>query len=108
AVLALPPETRLMVLAPVARERKGEFTELFAQMQGQGYVRFRVAGEVVEFDSLPKLKKTEKHDIDVVIDRVKVKAEIQQRLAESFEAALRLADGRALAVVMDTGEEHWF
>ncbi|TWO70956.1 excinuclease ABC subunit UvrA [Caenimonas sedimenti] len=108
AVLALPEDTRLMVLAPVARDRKGEFVELFAEMQGQGYVRFRVAGEVVEFDNLPKLKKSEKHDIDVVIDRVKVKAEIQQRLAESFEAALRLADGRALAVVMDTGEEHWF
>jgi excinuclease ABC subunit A len=108
AVLALPEDTRLMILAPVARDRKGEFVELFAEMQGQGYVRFRVAGEVVEFDNLPKLKKSEKHDIDVVIDRVKVKAEIQQRLAESFEAALRLADGRALAVVMDTGEEHWF
>jgi excinuclease ABC subunit A len=108
AVLALPADTRLMVLAPVARDRKGEFTELFAEMQGQGYVRFRVAGQVVEFDDLPKLKKAEKHDIDVVIDRVKVKPEIQQRLAESFEAALRLADGRALAVVMDTGEEHWF
>ncbi|MGE4241314.1 excinuclease ABC subunit UvrA [Ramlibacter sp.] len=107
-VLALPEDTRLMILAPVARERKGEFTDLFAEMQGQGYVRFRVGGEVVEFDNLPKLKKTEKHDIDVVVDRLKVKAEVQQRLAESFEAALRLADGRALAVLMDTGEEHWF
>jgi excinuclease ABC subunit A len=107
-VLALPEDARLMILAPVARDRKGEFTDLFAEMQGQGYVRFRVAGEVYEFDQLPKLKKAEKHDIDVVIDRLKIRPEVQQRLAESFEAALRLADGRALAVVMDTGEEHWF
>lgn len=108
AVLALPEDTRIMVLAPVARDRKGEFTELFAEMQGQGYVRFRVAGKVVEFDELPKLKKTEKHDIDVVIDRLKTKPEVQQRLAESFEAALRLADGRAIALEMETGQEHLF
>ncbi|GAB3765835.1 excinuclease ABC subunit UvrA [Ramlibacter monticola] len=108
AVLALPEDTRLMVLAPVARERKGEFAELFAEMQGQGYVRFRVGGEVFDFDSLPKLKKAEKHDIDVVVDRLKVKPEVQQRLAESFEAALRLADGRAIAVEMESGREHLF
>lgn len=107
-VLALPEDTRLMVLAPVAREKKGEFTELFAEMQGQGYVRFRVAGQVYEFDALPKLKKTEKHDIDVVVDRLKVRGEVQQRLAESFEAALRLADGRAVALEMDGGKEHVF
>jgi excinuclease ABC subunit A len=108
AVLALPEDTRLMVLAPVARERKGEFTDLFAEMQGQGYVRFRVAGEVFEFDNLPKLKKAEKHDVDVVVDRLKVRPDMQQRLAESFEAALRLAEGRALAVEMDGGKEHLF
>ncbi|HSV78211.1 MAG TPA: excinuclease ABC subunit UvrA [Ramlibacter sp.] len=107
-VLALPEETRLMILAPVARERKGEFTELFAEMQGQGYIRFRVGGEVFEFDQLPKLKKTEKHDIDVVVDRLKVRPDMQQRLAESFEAALRLADGRAIALEMDGGKEHLF
>jgi excinuclease ABC subunit A len=116
AVLALPEDTRLMILAPVARERKGEFTELFAEMQGQGYVRFRIGGEVFEFDKLPKLKKAEKHDIDVVVDRLKVRAEpgsgpgagSQQRLAESFEAALRLADGRAVVVEMESGKEHMF
>src|SRR4051812_42420362 len=89
-VLALPEETRLMILAPVARDRKGEFVELFAEMQAQGYVRFRVDGQNYEFDALPKLKKSEKHDIDVVIDRLKVRPEMKQRLAESFEAALRL------------------
>ena len=107
-VLALPEDTKLMILAPVAREKKGEFVELFAEMQSQGYVRFRVDGATYEFDELPKLKKTEKHNIDVVIDRIKVKADMQQRLAESFEAALRLADSKALALEMDTGIEHLF
>jgi excinuclease ABC subunit A len=107
-VLALPEETRLMIVAPVARDRKGEFTEVFAEMQAQGYIRFRVGGQLYEFDQLPKLKKAEKHDIDVVIDRLKVRPDVQQRLAESFEAALRLADSRAIAVEMDSGKEHLF
>ena len=108
AALALPEETRLMVLAPVVRDRKGEFTELFADMQAQGYVRFRVDGTAYEAADVPKLKKTEKHDIDVVIDRVKVQPGLQQRLAESFEAALRIADGRAMALEMDSAKEHLF
>ena len=108
AVLALPEDTKLMILAPVAREKKGEFVDVFAEMQSQGYVRFRVDGTSYEFDDLPKLKKTEKHNIDVVIDRIKVRGDMQQRLAESFEAALRLADGKAIALEMDTGIEHLF
>ncbi|WP_370465334.1 excinuclease ABC subunit UvrA [Hydrogenophaga electricum] len=130
-VLALPEGTRLMILAPVAREKKGEFADLFAEMQAQGYVRFRIGGEVVEADALPALKKNEKHNIDVVIDRIKVRSADEeartpppgtpgeardggpvhpqrQRLAESFEAALRLADGRAIALDMDSGAEHPF
>jgi excinuclease ABC subunit A len=102
AVLALAEDTRLMILAPVAREKKGEFLDVFAEMQAQGYVRFRVNGVIYEYDDLPTLKKTEKHDIDVVIDRVKVRPDLQQRLAESFEAALRLANGRAIALEMDS------
>ncbi|MBK9359781.1 MAG: excinuclease ABC subunit UvrA [Rubrivivax sp.] len=103
AVLAWPEDTRLMILAPVVRDRKGEFLELFQDMRSRGYVRFRIgsAGQpprVVEADALPALKKTEKHDIDVVIDRLRVRPDIKQRLAESFEAALRIAEGRALAV----------
>jgi len=125
AVLALPADTRLMILAPIAREKKGEFLDVFADMQHQGYVRFRVNGQTFEFDQLPVLKKTEKHDIDVVIDRIKVRHptvrtelvealtspstgsgrtdydNIKQRLAESFEAALRVANGRAIALEMD-------
>ena len=108
AVLALPEDTKLMILAPLAREKKGEFLDVFASMQAQGYVRFRVDGQAYEFDNLPKLKKTEKHDIDVVIDRLKVREDLKQRLAESFEAALKLADGRAIAQEMDTGVEHLF
>ena len=104
AVLALPQDTRLMILAPLAREKKGEFLEVFADMQSQGYVRFRVDGQAYEFDDLPKLKKTEKHDIDVVVDRIKVRPDTSQRLSESFEAALRLADGRAIAVEMQADE----
>ncbi|MDQ8001685.1 MAG: excinuclease ABC subunit UvrA, partial [Pseudomonadota bacterium] len=103
AVLAIPGEPRLMILAPVAREKKGEFLELFAEMQAGGYVRFRVDGQTYEYNDLPKLKKTEKHDIDVVIDRLRARPDMQQRLAESFEAALRLADGRAIA--LETGAE---
>src|SRR6218665_1707806 len=112
AVLALPEDTRLMVLAPLAREKKGEFTELLAQMQALGYVRLRVDGQIYEYDDLPALKKTEKHSIDVVIDRLKVRSGIQQRLAESLEAALRVGgadgNGRVLALEMDSGREHLF
>jgi len=108
AVLALPEDTKLMILAPVARDRKGEFHDVFAEMQARGYIRFRINGAAFEFDELPKLKKTEKHDIDVVIDRLRVRPDMQQRLAESFEAALRLADGRAIALEMDSGEQHLF
>jgi excinuclease ABC subunit A len=113
AVLALPPDTRLVILAPVVRDRKGEFTELFTQMQAQGFVRFRIgtaggARQVVEATELPKLKKTEKHDVDIVIDRLRARPEMKQRLAESFEAALRIADGRAIALEHDGEREHLF
>ncbi|CAG1013898.1 partial UvrABC system protein A, partial [Burkholderiaceae bacterium] len=108
AALSLSEGTRLMILAPVVRDRKGEFIDLFSDMQAQGYVRFRVDGAAYEAADVPKLKKAEKHDIDVVIDRVKVQPGLQQRLAESFEAAMRIADGRAMALEMDGGREHLF
>jgi excinuclease ABC subunit A len=113
AVMALPEGTRLLLMAPVVRDRKGEFAELFADMQAQGFVRFRVGsngapGAVLEAADLPALKKNEKHDIDVVVDRLKLQPGLQQRLAESFEAALRIAEGRALVVEMDSGREHVF
>ena len=116
AVLELPEDTRLMIVAPIARERKGEFEKVFEQMQALGYVRFRINGETFEVENLPTLKKTEKHDIDVVVDRLKIRHEteapardaLRQRIAESFEAALRLAEQRAVAVEMDTSKEHLF
>lgn len=117
-VMAKPEDTKLMILAPVVSERKGEHVDLFEDLQAQGFVRFRVrsgggttqhaTAKIYEVDDLPKLKKNEKHSIDVVIDRIKVKADIQQRLAESFETALRLADGRAIALEMDSNEEQLF
>ncbi|MDC7701629.1 excinuclease ABC subunit UvrA [Vogesella indigofera] len=107
-VLALPEETRMMILAPVIVGRKGENVELFEDLRAQGFVRVRVDGEVYELDAVPKLDKNKKHSVEVVIDRVKVRADMQQRLAESFETALRHAEGRAIAVEMDSGKEHWF
>jgi excinuclease ABC subunit A len=108
ATLALADGAKLMLMAPVARERKGEFTELLERMQAQGYVRFRIDGRVVEAADLPELKKNEKHDVDVVVDRIKLSKEaapqLRQRLAESFEAALRLADGKALVWEMPAGD----
>jgi excinuclease ABC subunit A len=118
AALALPEDTKLMILAPVVANRKGEHTELFEDMQAQGFIRFRVrsgggtanegVAKIYEVDSLPQLKKNDKHTIDVVVDRLKVRADAKQRLAESFETALRLADGRAIALEMDTDKEHLF
>ena len=108
AVLAMPPETRIMVMAPAARERKGEFAEVFTQMQAQGFVRFRIDGKVVELADLPSLEKKEKHDIDVVVDRLKVRSDMATRLAESVETALRLADGRAVVLDLDRQTEHAF
>ena len=117
-VMAKPEDTKLMILAPVVSERKGEHVDLFEDLQAQGFVRFRIKSgggtaqhseaKIYEVDELPKLKKNEKHSIDVVIDRIKVKPDIQQRLAESFETALRLADGRAIALEMDTNKEQIF
>jgi len=106
--LALPVDTRLVVLAPIVRERKGEFEDLFDDLQTQGFVRFRVDGAIVEVDSLPRLAKNEKHSIDVVVDRLKVRPDAKQRLAESFETALRLAEGRALLLDTDNGTETVF
>ncbi|BBO19933.1 MAG: UvrABC system protein A [Rhodocyclaceae bacterium] len=107
-VLALPEDTKLMILAPVVAGRKGEQLDLFTELRAQGFVRLRVDGKVHDIDALPKLAKNSKHSIDVVVDRLKVRADARQRLAESFETALTHADGRAVAVEMDSGAEHLF
>jgi excinuclease ABC subunit A len=92
-VLALPAESAWMLLAPIVRGRKGEHVEVFEQMRAQGFVRARVDGRVVELEETPALNRKQKHDIDVVVDRFKVRPDAKQRLAESFETALRLAEG---------------
>ncbi|HKT31415.1 MAG TPA: excinuclease ABC subunit UvrA, partial [Gammaproteobacteria bacterium] len=100
-VLALPADTRLMLLAPVIEQRKGEHLELIAELRAQGFVRARIDGEVVELEQAPKLDLRSKHSIEVVVDRFKLRPDVSLRLAESFETALRLADGRALIAFMD-------
>ena len=97
-ILELPPTTKFQVLAPVIRARKGEFVELFSDLISQGYSRARVDGEVIQLSDAPKLKKQEKHTIEVVIDRLTAKAESKTRLTDSIETALRLASG---IVVLD-------
>jgi len=100
-ILALPEGSKLMILAPVVQERKGEHLHLFEQLRGQGFVRVRVDGIVVDMDDIPELDKNKKHTIEVVIDRIKVREGINQRLAESLETALELASGTAKVKGMD-------
>nr|WP_233579663.1 excinuclease ABC subunit UvrA [Legionella septentrionalis] len=100
-VLALPDESKAMILAPVVRERKGEHVQLLQQLQAQGYVRARINGEIYELDDPPKLELRKKHTIEVVVDRFKVRPDIAQRLSESFENALNLADGVAMVASVD-------
>jgi len=111
-VLALPADTKLMILAPVVAGRKGEQADLLDELRAQGFARLRIDGVVHEIDTLPKLARTTKHTIDVVVDRLKARPDQKQRLAESFETALRHADGRALAVETGVdgrgGAEHVF
>ena len=104
AVLAYPAETRVMLLSPVLTDRKGEHAELFIELKAKGFTKVRIDGEVMELEPSPKLAKNHKHSIDVVIDRLKVRPDAKQRLAESFETACRMGNGRALVVLMDTLE----
>lgn len=103
SVKALPEGSALMLLAPVVRERKGEYTHLFEQLQGQGFVRARVDGELVELDDPPTLDKKKKHTIEVIVDRFKVREDLGNRLAESFETALRLGSDIATLSWLDGG-----
>jgi excinuclease ABC subunit A len=103
-MLTLPERTRFQVLAPVVRGRKGEYVDLFSQLQAQGYSRVRVDGEVYALTEVPKLKKQEKHTVDVVIDRLTVKKSAKQRLTDSVETALRLADGLVTMEFVDEDE----
>ncbi|NDG63992.1 MAG: excinuclease ABC subunit A, partial [Planctomycetes bacterium] len=100
-ILAMPATTKFQVLAPVIRERKGEFVDLFAELVTQGYSRARVDGETIQLSEPPKLKKQEKHTIEVVIDRLTAKAESKTRLTDSIETALKLGNGLVLLDFVD-------
>ena len=109
AVLAMPEGSKLMLLAPVVRDRKGEHLHIFEQMRAAGFIRVRVDGIVVDLDDVPALDKKKKHRIDVVVDRFKVRDDLKLRLAESFETALELTDGvAAIAPMEGDGEETLF
>ncbi len=107
-LLDLPEGTKVMILSPLVAGRKGEQADLFDELRAQGFTRLRINGTIYEIDALPSLEKNKKHTVEVVVDRLKVHPDAKQRLAESFETALRHADGRALAVEMDSGKVHLF
>ncbi|WOG27454.1 excinuclease ABC subunit UvrA [Endozoicomonas sp. 8E] len=104
-VLALPEGTKLMLLAPVVRDRKGEHLHVFSELRAQGFIRARIDGIVTDLDNPPELDKKKKHTIEVVVDRFKVREDLQLRLAESFETALELTDGLAAVSFMDAEEQ---
>ena len=104
-VLALPDEKRLMLLAPVVSNRKGEHLQLFDSLQKQGFLRARVNGELCELDDPPKLELRKKHNIDVVVDRFKVRPDLKLRLAESIETALHLSDGIVKIATIDADSD---
>ena len=107
-VAALPQDSRVMILAPVIAGRKGEQADLLDELRAQGFTRVRIDRTVHELDATPRLAKNAKHSVDVVVDRLRVRPDARQRLAESLETALRHADGRVVVVESDSGKEHLF
>jgi len=105
-ILGLPPETKLMLLAPVVSDRKGEHIQLLNDLRAQGYIRARIDGNIVELDQAPKLDLRKKHTIEVVVDRFKVRPDLQQRIAESIETTLHLTDGIVKVAFMDSPTEN--
>ena len=103
-IMAIPADSKLMLLAPVIRNRKGEHQQLLDQLRSQGFVRARIDGEVVDLDAAPSLSLRQKHSIEVIVDRFKVKPGLEQRLAESLETALNLASGVAIVAPMEAGQ----
>lgn len=110
-VLTMSKEIQLMILAPIITNAKGEYSNLIKEMQAQGFSHFRIQNgiaipKIYDINNLPKFKKTEKHNIDIIIDNFSIKIDIKQRLTESFETALRLSNGRAIVLETNTGKEH--
>ncbi len=108
SVLAQPQDQRWMLLAPIVNERKGEHLQLLDDLKSQGFIRARIDGVVYDLDDAPTLDLKKKHTIEVIVDRFKIRSDIALRLAESFETALRIADGIAIAVCLDDNSEHIF
>ena len=107
-LMAMKPGTRLYVLAPIVRGRKGEYKKELADLQKRGFQRVKIDGKMFEIDAVPALNKKLKHDVSVVVDRIVLREDLGNRLAESLETALNLADGLAIAENADTGEETVF
>jgi len=107
-VAALPQDSRVMILAPVIAGRKGEQADLLDELRAQGFTRVRIDGTVRDLDSTPRLAKSARHSVDVVVDRLRVRPDARQRLAESLETALRHADGKVVVVEVEKGKEHLF
>jgi excinuclease ABC subunit A len=107
-ILSLPENTKLMILAPVINGRKGSHQDLLDELRAQGFIRVRIDGKIYEIDDVPSLEKNIKHQIDVVIDRVKINPEIKQRVTESVETGIKIADGKIVLHGMDTGEDQLF
>src|ERR1700675_2679132 len=97
AVLVMPEETKLMILSPAVVNRKGEQAELFVELRAKGFVRVRIDDTVYEIDATPRLTKNQKHTVEVVVDRLRVRQDLKQRIAESFDTELRHGGGRAVA-----------
>jgi excinuclease ABC subunit A len=106
-IISLPEETKMMLLAPIVKDRKGEHLHTISDLLSKGFIRARIDGIVVDLDDAPALEKNKKHTIEVVIDRFKVRADLQLRLAESFETCLGLSDGIAKAINMDDEKEEY-
>jgi len=104
-ILTRPQEERLMLLAPIVQERKGQHLQVLERLRTEGFIRARIDGHIVELDAVPELELRKKHTIEVVVDRFKVRSDLQLRLAESFETALRLSDGVALIVPTEADEK---
>ena len=107
-ILTYPVDTKLMILAPVVNNRKGSHLDLIDELRAQGFIRIRLDGKIYEIDDIPPLEKNIKHQLDVVIDRIKIHPDIKQRLTESVESGLRIANGKIIAFNMDTEEFQLF
>ena len=107
-LLELPENTKVIILAPVINNRKGSHTDLINELRAQGFIRVRLDGTIYEIDNLPEIEKKINHQIDVVIDRLKINQEIKQRITESIETGLKLTDGKILALDMETEETRLF